>query len=336
MTSDSVFIIAEAGVNHNGNVEIAKKMIDAAAEACADAVKFQTLSAERMLVESAQKADYQKETTDKAESQFQMIKKLELSGDDHEVLMSHCRQRGILFLSSPFDVTSVDLLDELGLEMFKIPSGEIVNLPYLRKIGALKRKVILSTGMATISEVEEALDILVGAGTCRSEISVLHCTTGYPAAMADVNLRAMQTIARALDVRVGYSDHTPGIEIAVAAVAMGATIIEKHFTLDRNMSGPDHKASLEPHELRDMVCSIRNVEKALGDGKKEPSPSELRIAAVVRKSIVAAEDIKAGDIFSAKNLSVKRPGTGISPMQWDDLIGRHAGRAFKKDEMIVL
>ena len=286
------FIIAEAGVNHNGSIDIAKKLIDVAAETGADAVKFQTFKAENVVSRFAAKAEYQKKTTDADESQFDMIKRLELNEDAHKELMDYGRDKGIIFLSTPFDLESIDLLNNLGIEIFKIPSGEITNLPYLRKIGRLKKKVILSTGMADLGEIGNAINVLTEYGTRKDDITVLHCNTEYPTPFEDVNLSAMLTIRDAFKVKVGYSDHTPGIEATVAAVALGATVIEKHFTIDKNMKGPDHKASLEPDELKAMVHAIRNIEKALGNGIKKPSRSEMKNIQVVRKSIVAAKDIK--------------------------------------------
>ena len=336
MSYHKTFIIAEAGVNHNGSLELAKKLIDLAAEAGADAVKFQTFKAEKVISRYAQKAEYQKQATDASESQLDMVRKLELDEGAHKELFDYCRSKGIMFLSSPFDLDSIDLLNKLGLEIFKIPSGEITNLPYLRKIGGLKKKVILSTGMADLGEIEDALDILVAAGTPLYKITVLHCNTEYPTPVEDVNLRAMQTIARGFGVRVGYSDHTLGIEVPIAAVAMGATVIEKHFTLDKNMEGPDHRASLEPDELKEMVEAIRNIERALGNGIKKPSPSELKNKSAVRKSIVAARAIQRGEVFTEENLTVKRPGNGIGPMRWDEVIGRKAGKDHKTDEIINL
>ncbi|MFZ3122399.1 MAG: N-acetylneuraminate synthase [Thermodesulfovibrionales bacterium] len=330
------FIIAEAGVNHNGSIDIAKKLIDVAAETGADAVKFQTFKAENMVSRFAAKAEYQKKTTDADESQFDMIKRLELNEDAHKELMGYCRDKGIIFLSTPFDLESIDLLNNLGIEIFKIPSGEITNLPYLRKIGRLKKKVILSTGMADLEEIGNAINVLTGYGTRKDDITVLHCNTEYPTPFEDVNLVAMLTIRDAFKVKVGYSDHTPGIEAPVAAVALGATVIEKHFTLDKNMKGPDHKASLDPDELKAMIRTIRNIEKALGDGVKKPSTSELRNKPVVRKSIVAAKEIKKGETFTEDNITVKRPGTGISPMEWDSVIGNKAVRAFEEDDLIEL
>lgn len=330
----SVFIIAEAGVNHNGSLELAKQLIDVAADAGVDAVKFQTFKAEKLVSKNAQKADYQKQTTDGEESQYEMIKKLELDVDTHHQLMAYCRQKNIMFLSTPFDHDSIALLNDLGLEKFKIPSGEIINLPYLRAIGALKKEVILSTGMADLGEIEDAIDVLVAAGTPKEKITVLHANTMYPTPMEDVNLRAMLTIGQAFDCPFGYSDHTLGIEVPTAAVAMGASCIEKHFTLDKNMEGPDHKASLEPQELTAMVKAIRNVEQALGSTIKKPSPSEQPNMAIARKSLVAACEIKKGEKLSATNIAVKRPGNGISPMRWDEIIGTVALRDYQEDELI--
>ena len=336
MNYPKTYIIAEAGVNHNGSLDLAKKMIDAAVEAGVDAVKFQTFKAEKVVSRYAPKAEYQKQATDKTESQLDMLRKLELDKVAHEELLACCRSRNIQFLSTPFDLESIDLLSKLGLEIFKIPSGEITNLPYLRKIGALKKEIILSTGMSDLCEIEDALDILQAAGTRIDDITVLHCNTEYPSPYNDVNLRAMLTIGNAFGVKVGYSDHTPGIEIAVAAVALGAVVIEKHFTLNRNMPGPDHQASLEPDELQEMVRSVRHIERALGVGVKKASPSELQNRDVARKSIVAAHDIQAGEVFTEDNITGKRPGTGISLMVWDSVIGKSAPRAFKFDEMIEL
>ena len=336
MIFNKVFIIAEAGVNHNGSIELAKKLIDAASESGADAVKFQTFKAEKLVSKNAQKADYQKQTTDIKESQFDMIKKLELDMDTHKELIDYCQNKDIMFLSTPFDHDSIELLSDLGLEIFKIPSGEITNLPYLRKIGKLNKKVILSTGMADIGEIEDALDILISSGTNKENITVLHANTMYPTPMEDVNLRAMQTIASTFKVDVGYSDHTLGIEVPIAAVALGAKVIEKHFTLDRNLPGPDHKASLEPDELKAMVKAIRNIERALGNGIKKPTKSEMSNIKIVRKSIVAKTTIKKGEIFTEKNITVKRPGNGISPMRWDEIIGTIANKDYKEDDLIEI
>lgn len=331
---NKVFIIAEAGVNHNGSLELAKKLIDEAVVAGADAVKFQTFKAELCISKNADKAEYQKQTTDKNESQFDMIKKLELNEYVHTELIKYCKIKNIMFLSTPFDLQSVDLLNGFGLEIFKIPSGEITNLPYLRKIASLNKKVILSTGMANLGEIEAALEILTKNGTLKENITVLHANTEYPTPFRDVNLKAMLTIRGAFGVKVGYSDHTPGIEVPIAAVALGATVIEKHFTLDKTMPGPDHKASLEPSELQSMVKAIRNIEIALGDGIKKASSSESKNKPIARKSIVAKCDIKKGDLFSESNLTIKRPGSGISPMRWDEVIGLRATRDYKEDELI--
>ena len=330
----NVFIIAEAGVNHNGDIELAKKLIEKAAWAGADAVKFQSFKAERLVSKNAEKADYQKKTTGEDENQFEMIKKLELDYKRHQELKDYCRKNKIIFMSSAFDLESIALLDRLGMETSKIPSGEITNLPYLRKIGKLNKKVIMSTGMANLSEIESALDILTKAGT--KDITVLHCNTEYPTPMEDVNLKAMKIIKNAFKVTVGYSDHTLGIEVPVAAVAMGAKVIEKHFTLDKKMEGPDHRASLEPEELKSMIEAIRNIEKAKGTGIKKPSKSEKKNKTVARKSIVAKRDIKKGEVFKKDNLIIKRPGTGISPMKWDKVLGKIAKRDFEEDELIKL
>lgn len=329
-------IIAEAGVNHNGDLDMARSLIDVAANAGVDLIKFQTFNADRLVTQSAAKAEYQNRTTDSDESQYEMLHRLELTRESHEKLIRHCQTRGIGFFSAGFDRQSVDVLVEIGIDRFKIPSGEITNLPYLRHIGHFGRPVILSTGMATLGEIEAALDILERAGTARDLIAVLHCNTEYPTPMADVNLRAMLTIRDAFKVAVGYSDHTLGIEIPIAAVAMGATVIEKHVTLDRNLPGPDHKASLEPRELKAMVAAIRNVELALGDGVKRPSLSEAKNKPIARKSIVAGTLIRAGDILTEKNLTIKRPGTGISPMRWDEILGKKAHRNFAPDCLIDL
>ena len=330
----SVFIIAEAGVNHNGSIELAKKLIDVASKSGANAVKFQTFKAEKLVSKNAKKANYQKQTTNKAESQFDMLKKLELDLDIHKELISYCKTKNIMFLSTPFDHDSIELLSDLGLEIFKIPSGEITNLPYLRHIGKLNKKVILSTGMADIGEIEDALDILINAGTKKENITVLHANTMYPTPMEDVNLKAMVTIGNTFDIAFGYSDHTLGIEVDIAAVAMGACCIEKHFTLDCTMEGPDHKASLEPDELKSMVSAIRNIELALGSSIKKPSKSEIPNMQIARKSIVAKMDIKKGDKLSEENITIKRPGNGINPMRWDEIVGTIATKDYKEDELI--
>jgi N,N'-diacetyllegionaminate synthase len=329
-------IIAEAGVNHNGDIQIAKQLIDEAAAAGVDMVKFQTFNANRQVTRSAKKADYQAQTTDSSESQHAMLQRLELTEAMHNELIAHCASRQIGFFSTGFDIECVDLLARLGQEQFKIPSGEITNLPYLRHIGGIGKPLILSTGMATLSEIESALEILENAGAKRTNITVLHCNTEYPTPMQDVNLRAMLAIRQAFSVEVGYSDHTQGIEVPIAAVALGATVIEKHLTLDRNLPGPDHKASLEPGEFAAMVRAIRNIEQAMGDGIKRPSPSEAQNKPIARKSLVAAKPIRAGERFTKENLTVKRPGIGISPMRWDEVIGRLAGRDFVMDELIEL
>ncbi len=331
---NKVFIIAEAGVNHNGSIELAKKLIDVASESGADAVKFQTFKAEKLVSKNAQKADYQKQTTNKTESQFDMIKKLELDLDTHKELIAYCKTKNIMFLSTPFDHDSIELLSDLGLEIFKIPSGEIINLPYLRHIGKLNKKVILSTGMADIGEIEDALDILINTGTKKENIIVLHANTMYPTPMEDVNLKAMVTIGNTFDIGFGYSDHTLGIEVDIAAVAMGACCIEKHFTLDKTMEGPDHKASLEPDELKAMVKAIRNIELALGSSVKKPSKSEMPNMQIARKSIVAKIEIKKGDKLSEENITIKRPGNGINPMRWDEIVGTIAAKDYKEDELI--
>ena len=332
----TTLIIAEAGVNHNGDPAIARALIDVAADAGADRVKFQTFVADRLVTAGSVKAPYQLLSTAADESQRAMLRRLELSREAHLDLLAHCKARGIRFLSTAFDLESVDLLAELGADCFKIPSGEITNLPYLRHVGRFGMPVLLSTGMADLNEVAAALDALERSGTPRARITVLHCTTEYPAPIAEVNLRAMTAMRDALGVAVGYSDHTLGIEVAIAAVALGAVVIEKHFTLDRNLPGPDHRASLEPDELRALVTSVRNVERALGDGVKRPTVSELANRAVARKSIVAARFIAAGEVLGDDNLTVKRPGTGISPMLWDDIRGRGAPRDFAPDELIEL
>jgi N,N'-diacetyllegionaminate synthase len=329
-------IIAEAGVNHNGELATAMRMVEVAAQAGADLVKFQTFSADRLVTRAARKADYQLAAGASDESQHTMLRRLELTRAMHEELLAHCRRHAIGFLSSAFDPAGVDLLVGLGLERFKIPSGEITNLPYLRHIGRLGRPLILSTGMATLEEVAAALSVLHDAGTPRERIAVLHCNTEYPTPMEDVNLRAMLTIRDTFGVQVGYSDHTAGIEVAIAAVALGASVIEKHFTLNRRMPGPDHTASLEPAELTAMVAAIRNIERALGDGRKVPSASEARNLAIARKSLVAAQPIRRGESFTAENITVKRPGTGLSPMRLDDVLGRAAPRDFRADELIEL
>lgn len=329
------FIIAEAGVNHNGDIAMAKQLVDEAVAAGADAVKFQSFIANELATPTAQKAAYQIESTVN-ESQFDMLKRLELTQGMHEILIPYCKEKNIMFLSTPFGLQSIKLLEQFGLEIFKIPSGGITDLPFLRSIGRLKKKVIISTGMATFDEVQKALDVLMQSGTPKTDITILHCTTDYPTRMEHVNLMAMVTMRDRLGVAVGYSDHTPGVEVPIAAVALGANVIEKHFTLNRNLPGPDHKASLEPAELRTMVTAIRNIEKALGDGVKRPTPPELEMKNIVRKSIAALRPIGAGEVFTEENITAKRPGTGVSPMEWDRVIGNKAERDFKKDELIEI
>ncbi len=333
-------IIAEAGVNHNGSYDMALHLIDAAAKAGADIVKFQTFTASSLVNKHAQQASYQQQNTGVSETQLEMLKKLELPQKWHAGLMEHCKQQNITFLSTPFDFLSIDFLASLAMRTWKIPSGEITNLPYLRKIGAMGARgddIILSTGMCTLEEVHDAVRVLEQSGSPLKNISILHCTTEYPAPYGEINLRAMQTLKEAFPhcKGVGYSDHSQGIEIPLAAVAMGATIIEKHFTLDRNLEGPDHKASLEPHELAAMVQGIRHIEHALGDGVKMPTASEKPNKIVARKSIVAAKPIKAGEVFTEDNLTVKRPGDGISPMLWDEVVGAYAEKEYSIDAQIT-
>jgi len=332
----SVFIIAEAGVNHNGSIELACELIDVASESGADAVKFQTFKAENLVSKNAEKSEYQKQTTDASESQFDMIKKLELDANTHKELMTHCQEKNIIFLSTPFDHDSIDLLNNLGLKIFKIPSGEITNLPYLEKIGSLDKQVILSTGMSNLEEVGDALAILIDAGTSKDNITVLHANTMYPTPVSDVNLNAMLTIGEEFNVNYGYSDHTLGIEVDIAAVAMGASVIEKHFTLCKTMDGPDHRASLEPDELKAMILAIRNIEQALGDGVKAPSSSEVPNTESARKSIIAKVNINKGEIFNEDNVTTKRPATGISPMKWYDVIGKVSTKDYDMDDKIEL
>lgn len=329
-----VFIIAEAGVNHNGSLDNAKRMVECAAEAGADAIKFQTFKAETLVCKNAQKAEYQKETTGNEESQFEMLKKLELTEEEYAELKQHCGEKHIMFLSTPFDLDSLRYLNEIGIEIIKIPSGEITNYPYLREIGKLGKPIIMSTGMSTMAEVEEAVEVLQMNGA--QDITLLHCNTQYPTPYGDVNLRAMLALKDKFHTEVGYSDHTLGIEVPIAATAMGATVIEKHFTLNRGMEGPDHKASLEPDELKCMIRSIRNVEQAMGTGIKEPTNSEYKNILVARKSIVARKQIQAGEIFTEENITTKRPGDGMSPMRWNEVIGKTASREYGVDEKIVL
>ena len=329
-----IFIIAEAGVNHNGDLNIAKKLVDKAAEAGADAVKFQTFKSEKLASRYAPKAEYQLETTDSTESQADMLKKLELTQDMHLELIDYCNRRSIQFLSTPFEIESLKYLLSIGLKTIKLPSGEITNYPLLKEAGESQARIILSTGMSTLQEVKEAVKVLQENG-CK-DLTLLHCNTQYPTPYEDVNLNAMLTLHKETGLPVGYSDHTRGIEVPIAAAALGATVIEKHFTLDRNMEGPDHKASLEPDELKEMVSSIRHIEDAMGDGIKRPSESEFENISVVRKSIVASKSIKEGEIFSEDNLTTKRPGTGISPMEWNEIIGTKAIRDFEVDELIEI
>ena len=334
---EKVLIIAEAGVNHNGDISLAKQLIEIAKESGANIIKFQTGKPKNVISKFAPKAQYQAENTkNNQESQLEMVEKLALKDNDWPLLISYCQEIGIEFLSTPFDFESIKLLDGLGMQIFKIPSGEITNLPYLRMIGELNKQVILSTGMSNLGEIETAISILTQAGTKRENITILHCNTEYPTPTKDVNLKAMQTIANAFHLPVGYSDHTEGIHIPIAAVAMGAKVIEKHFTLDKTMEGPDHKASLEPQELREMVRCIREIEVALGDGIKQESESEKKNKPIARKSIVANRHIKVGEIFSEENLCVKRPAHGLSPMEWDNVIGQVAKKDFEEDEIITL
>jgi N,N'-diacetyllegionaminate synthase len=334
LIKNKVFIIAEAGVNHNGSMTLAKKLIDIAALSGADAVKFQSFTANNLVSKSAPKANYQIKASNLDESQFDMIKKLELNEHNHKELIKYCNESKIIFLSSPFDIDSVNLLNNLNLEIIKIPSGEITNLPYLRHIGSLNKQVILSTGMSTLKEIGDALKILINAGTPKAKIIVLHANTMYPTPMKDVNLRAMQSIRDKFDISVGYSDHTLGIVVDIAAVALGASVIEKHFTLDKKMDGPDHAASLDPSELKAMVDAIRNIELAIGSEVKELTNSEKPNIDVARKSIVAKRFIKKGEVFSSSNLTTKRPGSGLSPMKWDSIIGKVAKQDYNLDDLL--
>ena len=329
-----VIVIAEAGVNHNGDLDLAKRLIEIAATAGADYVKFQTFNAERIVTRDASKAEYQNRTTDSLESQFNMLKKLELTPEMHIDLIDHCAKKSIKFLSTGFDIESVEMLVNLGQRLIKIPSGEITNYPYLRYVGSLQLPIILSTGMSTLKEISEALDVLESSGSARSGITVLHCTTEYPAPISEVNLRAIETIRSTFKVPVGYSDHTEGIDVSIGAVALGATVIEKHFTTSRSLPGPDHRASLEPDELAALIAALRKMEVALGDGVKAPTASELGNIQVARRSIVARTSIRLGEFFSESNLTTKRPGSGISPMQWNKLIGQRSLRDYLPDELI--
>lgn len=330
----SVLIIAEAGVNHNGDLTLAKRMIEVAALSGADVLKFQTFRSGNLVTKSALKADYQKQTTGAAGSQLEMLKKLEINPSQHEELINACRQHNIQFLSTPFDMESVDYLESIGIQSWKIPSGEITNLPYLVQIAKTGKPIILSSGMSTMEELRSAMDVLRGNGA--GEITVLHCNSEYPTPFEDTNLRAMLTIRDELNVPVGYSDHTPGIEAAIAAVALGAVVIEKHFTLNKKMEGPDHRASLEPDELVAMIKAIRNIEKALGTGLKKPSPSEQKNITIARKSIVAKLRIRKDEQLTEKNITTKRPGSGVSPMRWFDVLGTKAIRDFEEDELIEI
>jgi len=327
-------VVAEAGVNHNGRMGLAEALVDAAASVGADAVKFQTFTPETLVTRTSEKADYQKETTGAKETQYEMLAKLVLDDPAHRRLIARCRQRNIRFMSSPFSVEDVEYLHGLGLDLFKIPSGEITNLPYLRKIGALRKEIILSTGMAEMHEVEDAVGVLTAGGAHMEHLTLLHCTSAYPTPFEDVNLRAMKTLKEKFAIPVGLSDHTLGIEASVAAVALGAAVIEKHLTLDKTMEGPDHRASLDPAEFSDMVEAIRNVERALGDGVKRPRKSERDTRKAARKSIVARRPIHKGEVFTEENLTTRRPETGISPMQWDNVIGVVSQRDYRKDEPI--
>lgn len=332
-----VLIIAEAGVNHNGSIELAKKLVDAAALAGVDYVKFQSFKAENLVSKDAKKAEYQQiNMADGNDSQFTMLKKLELSPEQHIELIAYCNEKGIKFFSTAFDLESIDFLASLKLGLWKIPSGEITNYPYLKQIALKKEPVILSTGMCDMTDIDNAIQVLLKFGVTKEQITVLHCNTEYPTPMHDVNLNAMKTIADKFEVNIGYSDHTKGIEVPIAAVALGATIIEKHFTLDKTMEGPDHKASLEPQELIAMTTAIRNIEMALGSGEKKVTSSEINNKSVARKSIVASQYIQVGDVLTESNLTVKRPGTGISPMLWENVLGTKATKSYQPDELIEL
>lgn len=331
-------IIAEAGVNHNGSIELAKKLVEKAKEAGVDYIKFQTFKASKLVTKAAKQAEYQQKNMGKeGDSQYQMLKKLELSPEEHEILIEYCRQLGIKFLSTAFDFDSIDYLHSLNLGLWKVPSGEVTNYPFLKRIAAFNEPTILSTGMCDMEDVKAAVEALYKNGLSKENLILLHCNTEYPTPFDDVNLKAMDALRNEFGVEVGYSDHTKGIEVPIAAVALGATVIEKHFTLDRNMEGPDHKASLEPDELKAMVSAIRNIEKAVGgDGTKHVSDSEKKNIAIARKSIVASCDIKAGAVFTEQNLTVKRPGYGVSPMRWEEVLGLNAKRDFNEDELIEL
>lgn len=336
LKDNKVIIIAEAGINHNGDISIAKKMIFAAAEAGADYVKFQTFISENLVSDKAELAEYQKESLPEFNKQLQMLKKLELDKNAHLELIKECEKYGIHFLSTAFDLESIDFLTGLKLDFFKIPSGEITNYPYLKKIAQVKQPVVMSTGMSNLTEINQALNVLIEFGLTKGEITLLHCNTEYPTPMADVNLNAMNVMRDKFDVKIGYSDHTLGIEVPIAAVALGATVIEKHFTLDRNMEGPDQKASLEPDELKNMTSAIRNIEAAMGRNNKEITRSEKKNRDIARKSIHAKTNIRKGEKFSDENLVSKRPGIGISPMRWNEIIGQQAKKDYKPDEIIEL
>ncbi len=332
-----VTVIAEAGVNHNGSIELAKQLVDKAVEAGVDFIKFQTFKAANLVTKKARQAEYQKNNIGgDDDSQYQMLKNLELTQEEHFELIEYCKQKGVRFFSTAFDFDSIEFLDSLHLGLWKIPSGEITNYPYIKKIAQKQGDVILSTGMSTSEDIQNAVDVLLKWGKTKDQITILHCNTEYPTPFEDVNLRAMLSIKEHFGTQVGYSDHTRGIEVPIAAVALGATVIEKHFTLDRNMPGPDHKASLEPDELKAMVSAIRNIEKALGSSEKKVTDSERKNIAVARKSIVAARNISEGEIFTEENLTVKRPGTGVSPMRWEEVLGTTAIRDFQEDELIEL
>ena len=331
-------IIAEAGVNHNGSIELAKKLVEKAKDAGVDYIKFQTFKASKLVTKAAKQAEYQQKNIGKeGDSQYQMLKKLELSPEEHEILIDYCKELGIKFFSTAFDFDSIDYLHSLNLGLWKIPSGEVTNYPFLKRIAAFNEPIILSTGMCDMEDVRAAVDALYKNGLSKENLILLHCNTEYPTPFEDVNLKAMDALRNEFGVEVGYSDHTKGIEVPIAAVALGATVIEKHFTLDRNMEGPDHKASLEPDELKAMVSAIRNIEKAVsGDGTKHVSESEKKNIAIARKSIVAACDIKTGEVFTEQNLTVKRPGNGISPMRWEEVVGTKAKRDFSEDDLIEI
>lgn len=332
-----VLIIAEAGVNHNGSIQIAKQLIDKAVEAGVDIIKFQTFKSEKLVSKTARQAEYQQRNIGKGdEGQFAMLKKLELSVENHHELIQYCQERNIRFWSTAFDMESIDFLHSLNMGLWKIPSGEITNYPYIKKIASFHESIILSTGMCELSDIETALNVLIDEGVKKEQITVLHCNTEYPTPYQDVNLKAMLEIGKKFGVKIGYSDHTKGIEVPIAAVALGATVVEKHFTLDKNMEGPDHKASLEPDELKSMVSAIRHIEQALGNGHKTISDSERKNIEIARKSIVAACPIKKGEMFSEENLTVKRPGNGISPMRWNEVVGTTAIKDFEEEEIIVL